>query len=242
MPIAVFVDDLESVDEGLRDEYTKTEDGKFILTSVAETLQGYVKAEDVTSHPDVANLKSALDKERDTRKGLERAVRDLESKADNLTEEEKKELADLRQIKADAEEARKRKEGEFDKWREDIKAENDREKSELVKERDELRDYVCRSQVSRDIAEACNEFGGRANILEPLVQRAVDASYEDGKVSVSVKDSDGTRILDENAQPLSIKGYVERMSKDKEFLDLFASTRNPTTFLSFVKHRETRTA
>lgn len=225
MAIEIFVDDIESVDEGLRDDYVKGDDGRFVLKALAKTLEGYVSVDDIEKHEKTQGLVSALDKERESRREAERKTRELEAKNDGLTDQEKTELAALRKVKEEAEDKRKRQEGEFDKWREEIVAKGATETAELVKDRDGLRNFVCTSQVERDIAAACNEFGGRANILEPLVQRSVKAAYEDGAVSISVTDKDGTRLLDDAGKPLSIRGMVERMSTDKDFGDLFASKK-----------------
>lgn len=222
MAIDLFVDDIESVDESLREEYVKGEDGRFVLKSLGDTLSGYVKVDDIESHEKTQGLKSALDKERDARRDAERKAKQLEDQQASMSEEEKAELAQLRKAKDDAEEARRRKEGEFDKWRDEIATKHADETKGLVEERDQLKNYVVKTRVAADIAEACNEFGGRANILEPLVRQAVSAEFAEGDVAISVMEG-GTRLLDDEGKPLSIRGFVERMSKDKEYGDLFAS-------------------
>ena len=86
---------------------------------------------------------------------------------------------------------------------------------------------LCEDRVSRDIAAACNEHGARANILEPLVRRAVKSEYdaESKTVAISVMDAEGTRLLDNDGKPLTISGFIEKMAQDKEFADLFTSTQ-----------------
>ena len=223
MAIELFVDDIEAVDESLRDSYTKGDDGRYVLKGVAETLSGYVKVDDIEKHEKTQGLVSALDKEREARREMERKARELEERSQGLTEEEKKELAALRNAKEEAEEARRRKEGEFDKWREDIAQKHTEETKGFVEKIKSLEAMLTEDRVSREIAEAVNEFGGRAAILEPLIRRHVEAGIEEDRVNVSVKDGDGTRMLDDSGNPLSIKGFVERMAGDKEFGDLFAS-------------------
>lgn len=229
MPIEVMVDSLDDVDASLHEEYVQGSDGKFVLKGMAETLKGYVPVEKVTEHESVANLKSALDKERDSAKQLGRRVKELETQSAGLSEEEKGELATLRKAKEDAEESRRRREGEFDTWRDEINGKHADETKGLVAERDGLMAALCEDRISRDIAAGCNEFGGRANILEPLVRRAVKADYEatddGGRVNISVMDAEGTRLLDNDGKPLTISGFIEKMSQDKEFADLFTSTQ-----------------
>lgn len=226
MTIELRVDSLDDVDEAIREDYVEAEDGKFVLKGITDMLGSYVHVDKITEHEKTAGLKSALDKEREARKELERSNKDLAAKAgDAMTPEEKKELDTLRQVKADATDKQRRAEGEFDVWRTEEKTRHADEIKGLVTERDTLRSGIITDRVSRDIVSAINEFGGRANILEPLIRLSVGASYEDGKVNIAVNDAAGVRRLDSEGQPLSIRSLVEGMSTDKEFGDLFKSTQ-----------------
>lgn len=64
MALKTVVDDLETVPEALRNEYTKQDDGKY-----------YLSVEDIDNHPSLAGLKSALGKERGSRGALEKEVK-----------------------------------------------------------------------------------------------------------------------------------------------------------------------
>lgn len=219
MPISAFVEDIEQVEETLREEYVPVESGGYRL----KALEGFVPEDKVTEHESVKNLKSALDKERESRKDYERKLKEQENSAHKMSDEEKEELSALREAKEKAEEARRRREGEFDKWRDEIKSSHTKEIQSIVGERDQLKQSLCEDRVSREITAACNELGGRAVILEPLIRKAVEAEYSEGRVDIHVKDPDGTNLLDENGKALTIAGYVQRMSEAKEFADLFAS-------------------
>jgi len=221
MAINAFVENLEQVDEGLRDEYVEVESGGYRLRA----LEGFVPEDKVTEHESVLNLKKTLDKEREARKEYERKLKEAENSTHKLSDEELNELKVLREAKEKAEEARRRREGEFDKWRDEIKSTHQKEIQNIVSERDTLRKAICEDRVYRDIAAACNEMGAREKILAPLVKQAVEASFdpESGSVSIRVKDSDGTNLLDNDGKPLTIAGYVKRMSESTDYADLFAS-------------------
>lgn len=215
--IKPFVDDIEQVDEGLRDAYVENEGGGYRL----KALEGFVPEDRVTEHESVLNLKKTMQKERERANELEKKIKGLEGNA--ITDEEKEELKQLREARQKAEEDRKRREGEFDKWRDEISEKHKKETSEIVAERDKLRQAICNDSVKVQIAEACNEFEGRAKILEPLIRQSIETTYEDGRVQIAVNDADGTKMLDDEGRPLTIRGLVERMSKDQEYADLFAS-------------------
>jgi hypothetical protein len=223
MTIEVFVDDIDSVDEGLRDDYVKGDDGRYVLKGLSDMLSGYVKVDDIEKHEKTQGLVSALDKERESRRDAERKARELEEKSAGITEEEKKELAALRAAREEAEDKRRRSEGEFDRWRDDIAAKHEAETKGLVEENQKLKSIMVDDRVGREISDAMNEFGGRSTILEPLIRKFVQAGIEDDGIQIAVTDPDGVRLLDEQGAPLTIKGYVERMSTDKDFGDLFAS-------------------
>jgi hypothetical protein len=223
MTIALFVDDIETVDESLREEYIQGDDGRYVLRGMADTLANYVKVDDIESHEKTQGLVSALDKERERAKTAERRARELEDQHHGMTEEEKKELETLRTARAEAEERRRRQEGEFDKWREEIAEKHSAETKGLAEENVSLKGMIKEKEVSLQIESAMNEFGGRAQILEPLIRRYVKSEIDENGVSIAVTDAEGTRMLNGEGAPLSIRDYVERMSTDKEFGDLFKS-------------------
>jgi len=215
--IKPFVEDIEQVDESFRDAYVENDDGGYRL----KALEGFVPEDKVTEHESVLNLKKTMQKERERANELEKQIKGLEGAT--VTDEEKEELKQLREARQKAEEDRKRREGEFDKWREEISGKHKKEIQDIVAERDQLRSAICNDSVKSQIAEACNEFQGRAKILEPLIRQNIQTEFVDGRVEVTVVDSDGTKKLDDDGRPLSIRAFVEQMSADKEYADLFAS-------------------
>ena len=75
MPIELRVDSLDDVDEAIRDDYVEAEDGKFVLKGITDMLGSYVHVDKITEHEKTLGLKSALDKERDSRKDLKSRTR-----------------------------------------------------------------------------------------------------------------------------------------------------------------------
>jgi len=219
MAIKAIVASLDTVEESLRSEYTPVEGGGYRL----KALEGFVSEDAIETHEKTKGLKSALEKERAERRDYERKVKALE--AGQITEEDRTELEALRQAKLKTEETRRRQEGEFDKWRADIADKHSKETQSLVSKLSRRDSMILDGEVFRQISDACNEFGGRASILTPLVQQSVRKAFaEDGeRLEITVHDGEGTKILGDDGKPLSIKGFVKRMAENKEFADLFAS-------------------
>jgi hypothetical protein len=123
MALKPSIDKLEDVGESFRELYTEGEDGKFHLD-----LDG-----DLYTDDDIANLKSALDKERKARREADKKAK--AAVADTLTEEERKEFEELRQKEKATETKRLESKGEYEKL---IKKEREEHAAELEKIRSEL--------------------------------------------------------------------------------------------------------
>lgn len=74
MPIPLETDDIESLDEPLRDFYVEADNGRYRL--------------DVADLPDVSGLKSALQKERETAKTLKQQLKEFSSQWEGYDREE----------------------------------------------------------------------------------------------------------------------------------------------------------
>lgn len=72
MALRAILESLDDLDESLHEHYTQAEDGTFVL-DLGETFR---------DHPGAHGLKSALDKERDTRKAHDKTIADLQRKID----------------------------------------------------------------------------------------------------------------------------------------------------------------
>lgn len=219
MSIKAILDSLEGVEESLHSMY-KEADGRYVLD-----VEGMVSEDDIETHEKTQGLKSALDKERQARKDLEKRSRELENKAGKVTDEDLEELGQLRELKRKAEEEKRRREGEFDKWRDEI---NNEHKSTLEK-RDgviqSLQSQIREDRIGRQIAEACAEHGAPTQLMQAYIEKHVKSAFDDdGKLQVSVIDNDGTGMIDNEGKPLGISGFVKKLSDSKDFGQYFAST------------------
>lgn len=219
MGIKAIVDDLESVEEGLRGFYKQVGD-RYVLDA-----EGMVPEDDIENHEKTQGLKSALQKERESRREYEKKVKELENKpASKFTDEDVAELESLRDIKRKAEEERRRREGEFDKWRDEINSEH----QQTVEQKDafiqRLQDQIRSDRVGRQIAEACGEHGAPTALMAAYIEKHVKSSFDDeGNLQVSVVDAEGSRMLDAEGKPLGIGGFVKKLADSKDFGQYFAS-------------------
>lgn len=221
MGLKAILDSLDDVDENLRDMYRETEGGQFILD-----VEGMVPEDQIESHEKTKGLKSALDKEREARKQYEKRARELESKAGKISDEDLEELEQLRAAKQKAEEERRRRNGEFEKWRDEIQKEHKQEVEARENRIRSLQEQIRQDRIGRQIAEACAEHGAtNTAVMQAFIERHVKADFDDeGQLSVAVLDpADGNRMLDSEGKPLSIPGFVKKLSESKDFAPLFAS-------------------
>ena len=218
MTLKAVVDSIDDLDESLHSLYTQSGD-KYILD-----VDGMVNIDDIENHEKTQGLKSALDKEREARKEFERQNRDLQRRQGQFTDEDIKELEALRDVKAKAEEERRRTAGEFDSWREEINQTHAQELEAQRKLTSSLQDQIRSDRVGRQIAEACAEHGAPADLMEAYIERHIKSEFnEDGSLAVSVLDGEGMRMVNGEGQPLGISGFVKKLADDKKFGQYFAS-------------------
>lgn len=221
MGLKAIVDSLDEVPESIRDLYQETEDGRFALS-----VEGMVPEDNIETHERTKGLRSALEKEREARKEFEKLSKELKNKVGKVSEEDLQELEELRGLRRKAEEERRRREGEFDKWKDEINKEHKAElesRENLIKS---LQDQIRQGRIGNEISEACAEFGAvNPKVMGAFVKGFVEAGFDDeGKLSVAVKDpEDGNRMFDGEGKPLSIHGFVKKLSESKDYADLFAS-------------------
>lgn len=218
MAIAALVDNLDNVDEALRPMYKEVGD-HFILD-----VEGMVSIDEIKTHPETQGLVSALDKEREARKDFERKNRELERRQGSFTDDDVKELTELRDVKKTAEEERRRQAGEFDSWRDEIGSEHKTvlaSKDEIIKG---LQSSIRSDRVGRQISEACAEHGAPATLMQSYIKEHVRSEFDDeGTLSVSVVDGEGMRMVDGDGQPLGVGGFVKKLADSKEFGQYFTS-------------------
>lgn len=188
------------------------------------------------TNPDVQAAAEAL-----AAKMVEQQVGGLKAKRDELLGEVKRlkgragmlpddfdpeEYKALKSAAAKAEEERLRKEGDFDKWRQQMQDERDRLLGEAQAERDKAfsqRDsYVQRTEVIANIAKA----DGIADLLEPHVMAQTKVFVTDNGPVVKVVDKEGhPRINGQTGKELTLADLLSEMKESDVFAPAFRGSR-----------------
>lgn len=191
MPLHLIVDDLETVPDALRGEYTE-KDGKFHLN--VEGLE------------DTSGLKSALQKERGSRGALEKQMKSWQGLG--KTPEE---IAELLQKQADEEAERAKKSGDFASIMKQKESAWEKEKADIIAERDVARSSERSAVVSERLLGALTKAGVTEEGSELLPERlsnrikfeTVDGKrvlkimQADGETPLAGKGADGTATMDD---------------------------------------------
>lgn len=174
MPLAFTVDNLETVPEALRSEYSE-KDGKYVLN--VEGLE------------DTAGLKSALQKERGTRGALEKQVKSWQGLG--KTPEE------IQEMLAAADEAERKKAeaaGDHTKILKQHQDKWEKEKADLIAERDASRASERGAVVGERVQGALAKSGATEEGIELLPERLANRiKFEtvDGKRVLKIMQADG---------------------------------------------------
>lgn len=144
-----------------------------------------------------------------------REARELRDRA--LSPDDYQLFQQLRKDHESAEEARKRKEGEFEAWRVQLKKETDERMTAAEQARQQAEQRLNDVLVDHAFASASDLFGSHEalTILDPDVARAFYAKFvsvntESGTPRVVVTDPDGHTLLDGDGHPLA---FGEAMRK-----------------------------
>ena len=152
MALKAVVESLDEVPEAVREMYKQDGDAYRL------------EVEGVEFEDEVAGLKTALEREREERKKLAKA---LKGKPD-LTAEDAEELERLRQERAEAERKKLEAEGKWEELRTKLQKEYDEKvqaKAAEVKERDS---YIERLVVDNELRRALTEIGVHKDYLEAV--------------------------------------------------------------------------
>lgn len=190
MRLTAVVDDLTAVDEALRENYAQRDDGKF-----------YLALENIEHASDVTGLKSALQKERQNNRELERIKARLGGDAG---------------IESVA------------KFREQFK---DVDPATLAAQLDETTGTLKRVQRSlaqavadKEILSATANHRAMQDRLLPLLREKVKTvEQEDGSVVVRVLDGNAVAKA-EDGTPITVDQLVESMRNDEAFAYAFYGT------------------
>lgn len=204
MALELTVDNLENVQENLRNLYVE-KDGKYQL--------------DVSGIEDTGGLKSALDKEREAHKRLEKATKSWE-KLGKTPEE----IAEILQAHEDAEKAKAEKAGDWEKLKAQMNDSHAKEiaakDNELASMRKALDEYLIDAQATSAIAAA----KGVPELLLPHVKQHVKVMEENGKYNVTVVDAKGDPRINGKGEPLTIADLVVEMKQSEIYGRAFEGT------------------
>lgn len=174
MPLQLIVESLDSVPEALRGEYTE-KDGKFHLN--------------VDGLEDTKGLKSALEKEREARRTYEKQVKKWESlgKSDE-------EIAELLRKHAEDETNALKKKGDFDAILKQKQEAWEKEKADLIAERDASRSSERSAVVGERLVAALARGGVTeegAELLPERLSNRIKFETVDGKRVLKILQADG---------------------------------------------------
>lgn len=217
MSLKAIIDAVEGLPDGVKEHYTKRDDGKFVLS--VDPVDGFA-LEDVTG------LKTALGKERTTRERLERDVVKFKDMDPDKAREALAKLEEFTSIDP-AKEADKIANTKF----EAAKAQLLEKHTGEVKARDERIGHLIKSVESLLIdaaaASALAEAKGSVELLLPHVRAHTRVKEADGKFTVEVVDKDGNaRIADAKGGLMDIKGLVAEMRASETFGRAFEGSGN----------------
>lgn len=201
MPLQFTVDSLDTIPEPLRGSYVKDGD-KFRL--------------DLDGYEDPANLKSALQKERDAKRdavAMAKAWKDIGKTPD--------EIADLMAAQAQAERDKLTKAGEWDKLRGQM---TEQHQAELAKREEKATAY--RAQLEKHLVDAAGTAAiaaakGSAELLLPHVKSRVKVIEENGEFAVRIVDATGNPRVNGKGEFLSMSDLVGEMRQSDVFAPAF---------------------
>lgn len=215
MPLLkLAVEKLEDIPEAVRGYYKQGQDGKFVLDAELPTSAG---------SEDVANLKTALAKEREDRRKAREDLEKFRDQNGNLLDAERAKAALLETQKAEEEKAKA-----AGKWEELKQQMAEKHKSELKK----LEDTTAKTHrmleklvVDEAATRAISAAGGKVKVLAPLIRQHLKMVEEDGEPRAVVVDAKGDpRIGDAKGNPMTIEQLVEEFKNDPDYGANFQSS------------------
>jgi hypothetical protein len=211
MKLQAIVNDVNSVPEGLRDAYTKGDDGQF-----------YLSIEGLDAHPTVAGLKHNRDTLMDEKKALSKTV-------DKYRDVDLEEYQRLRDAEEQSRHEKLVKKGDLDTFKAEYEAKLQSVKDAAAKEvataqeeaeaeREAARVYFRDGEVSRALSgKAPPELVGHVINSMIEVKRG-----EDGKFALSVLGPGGTsRYKDSKGTPFGIADLVDELKENPVYARAF---------------------
>jgi len=202
MTIPVVVEDREQLPEGREDLYVETDSG-FVLD-----------VEGVDSHPDVANLRTAYQREKEKRQEVARKRDELKARADLIPEDVEQEtltqvLDRLRQgedpfqQQKDGPDPAKIKEQVEQQWRKEVE-----QRDAKLSERDQqIRQMVIDQHLSQALS--------KAKVTNPAYQKAAKKLLAD-QIQVAEGDDGLQATVETDMGPLTVEQYVQQWTAGDE--------------------------
>lgn len=226
MSLNYQIDSIEGLDESIAALYKKTDKG-FVLD-----LEGAPKQ-------DVSGLKSALEKEREARKNLEKSMRKVKDiDPDEYTKmAERIQAMDALEAKRQKKEAEKK--GQWEKLEKDLKSEHQRQleamklaaqerEAKLSAERDEMAKGLERHIGEKELIKAIASEKGSAVVLMPHVKGQIKVVKTDqGKYEPRVIDPKGNIRYGETGAPMTPVELIKEFKQKPEFQSVFDVDKKP---------------
>ena len=192
MALKTVVENIEDVNEAHRDLYEADSDGWYVL-----------QVEDVDNHPDVKNLRTAYDKEKDKRGKLSREADELRKLKNKLPEDF--DANKWEELKRKAEQS-----GDDQKVKQ-VQQEYEAKLAELSKERDTLKEQMHAKSIESELSQALEAAG----VTSPSLKRGATALL---KSDVRL-DDDGKVVMDTKMGPKSVAEAVKQWAATDEGKD-----------------------
>jgi len=175
------------------------------------------------TNDDAAALKSALQKERQARKEMEKAAKAYQGLG--LSPEE---IAEMKSAREKSEEERAKQAGEWDKLREKL---TEQHKTELQKTMDRLAAIEAsehEARVESGLKSALMEAGVTevgAELLPDILKSRAKIEDDNGKRVVKIFDADGSPMISKDGRDASFADLVAQASE--KYPSLFKATTKP---------------
>lgn len=209
MELETSVDSLDSIAEPLRFLYKPNDDG-----------EGYQLAADPSKLEEalVPGLKSALQKEREQRKKLERTANDLKSQFEGVDLDEYKEL---RKLKDEAERKKLETAGEWDKLKEQIASQHKQELDKRQQREGQLLSQIQKLIVDNVATSAIAAAKGEPELLLPHIRSRTAVIEEDGEFTVRVLNNKKEPRVNADGEYMTISDLISEMRNDNIFSRAF---------------------
>lgn len=224
MPLQALVEDLETIDEGMRDLYRKVEvddtnplaafNGKFILD--VQPVAGVA-----IDHTE--GLKSSLSKARGERDDLEKKLKTWEGLEPIDTRAKLEKLDNLQKIDP-TKEADRLADEKVNSVKEKAKQELSDAQAKAAERETKLTAQIRHLMLSNAATTALQKHGGNVELLTPHVERQCRVrEKEDGTFVTEVLDKSGEVRLKDISNPMSIEDLVSEMKALEPYSSAFSA-------------------